>query len=115
MGKQNQSQALHSNTHQGPAFQIAIPKGKYVNTFHKGKVLHKLKKYSKIRRTATGLRGVRLLHENASSRNAIIVREYLKQEKVVELLHPPFSPDLAPCDFFIFTRLLLTLTCEHAW
>ena len=27
-----------------------------------------------------------------------IVREYLKQEKVVELPHPPYSPDLAPCD-----------------
>ena len=27
-----------------------------------------------------------------------MVREYLKQEKVVELPHPPYSQDLAPCD-----------------
>ena len=39
-----------------------------------------------------------------------IVREYLKQEKVVELLHPPYSPDLAPCDFFLFPRLKRQLT-----
>ena len=30
---------------------------------------------------------------------------YLKQEKVVELPHPPYSPDLAPCEFFLFPRL----------
>ena len=57
-----------------------------------------LKKYFLSRRPATGLRGVRLLHDNASSHKAAIVREYLKQEKVVELPHPPYSPDLAPCD-----------------
>ena len=32
-------------------------------------------------------------------------QRYLKQEKVVELPHPPYSPDLAPCDFFLFRRL----------
>ena len=93
-------------TNQGPAIQIAVPKGKSVNAkFYKGKVLHKLKKYFLNRRPATGLRGVRLLHDNASSHKVAIVCKYLKQEKVVELLHPPYSPDLAPCDFFLFLRL----------
>ena len=78
-------------TNQGPAIQIALPKGKSVNArFYKGKVLPKLKKYFLNRRPATGLRGVRLLHDNASSHKAAIVREYLKQEKVVELPHPFF-------------------------
>ena len=55
-------------TNQGPAIQIAIPKGKSVNArLYKGNVLHKLKKYFLSRRPATGLRGVRFLHENASS------------------------------------------------
>jgi hypothetical protein len=49
--------------------------------------------------------GVRLLHDNASSYKAAIVRKYLKQEKVVEILHPPYSPDLALCDLFPFPRL----------
>ena len=35
--------------------------------------------------------------------------EYLKQEKVVALPHPPDSPDLAPCDFFLFPRLKIHL------
>ena len=93
-------------TNQGPAIQITVLKSKSVNAkFYKGKVLPKLKKYFKNRRPATGLRGVRLLHDNASSHKAAIVREYLKQEKVVELPHPPYSPDLAPCDFFLFPCL----------
>jgi transposase len=50
-----------------------------------------------------------LLHDNASSQKAAIVREYLKQEKVVELPHPPYSPDLAPCGFFLFPSLKNTL------
>ena len=58
-----------------------------------------IKKYFLSRRPAIGLRGVRLLHDGASSQKAVIVREYLKQVKVVELLHPPYSPDLAPYDW----------------
>jgi hypothetical protein len=67
---------------QGPDIQIAVPTGKSVNAkFCKGKLFHKLKKYLKTRRPATGLRGVRLLHDNTTSNKAAIVREYLKQEK----------------------------------
>ena len=63
-------------TNQGQAIQIVVPKGKSVNArFYKGNVLHKLKKYFLSRRPATGLRGVRLLHDNALSHKAAIVRE----------------------------------------
>jgi histone-lysine N-methyltransferase SETMAR len=101
-------------TNQGPTIQIAVPEGKSVNAkFYKGKVFHKLKKYFKNRRPATGLRGVRLLHNNASSHKSAIVRDYLKQEKVFELPHPLYSPDLAPFDFYIFPRLKNTLQKEN--
>jgi histone-lysine N-methyltransferase SETMAR len=46
-----------------------------------------------------------LLHDNASSHKAAIVREYLKQKKVVELPHPAYSPDIAICDLFLFPTL----------
>ena len=86
-------------TNQGPAIQIAVPNGKSVNAkFYKGNVLHKLKTYFLSRRPASGLRGVRMLHDNVVSHKAAIVREYLKQEKVIELAHPPYLSDLAACD-----------------
>jgi len=34
----------------------------------------------------------------------------LRQEKVVEIPHPPYSPDLAPCDYVLFPRFKKYLT-----
>ena len=36
---------------------------------------------------------------------SIAVREFLAQNKITTLPHPPYSPDLAPCDFFLFPKL----------
>jgi hypothetical protein len=93
-------------TNQGPAIEIAVPKGKSVNAkFCKVKVFHRFQKHFKAGRAATGLRGVRLLHDNATSHKAAIVREYLKQEKLDELPRPSYSLKLAPCAFFLLPRL----------
>lgn len=51
------------------------------------------------------IRGLILHHDNARPHKAIITREFL-EEKGVELMeHPPYSPDLAPCDFWLFRKL----------
>ena len=34
-----------------------------------------------------------------------VVMSFLASEKVRVLNHPPYSPDLSPCDFFLFPRL----------
>ena len=49
--------------------------------------------------------GVHLLHDNASSHKYEVVKSFLASEKVKVLNHPPYSPDLSPCDFFLFPRL----------
>ena len=43
-----------------------------------------------------------LLHENASSHKCEVVKSFLASEKVKDLNHPPYSPDLSP---FLFPRL----------
>ena len=45
------------------------------------------------------------LHDNASSYKCEVVKSFLASEKVKVLNHPPYSPDLSPCDFFLFPRL----------
>lgn len=91
---------------QGPAIQIPVPKGKGVTgKFYRDKVLKKLKRYYSKRRPKCGFQNIRLLHDNAPAHKARIVTEYLQQEKVTVLPHPPYSPDLAPCDYFLFPRL----------
>jgi hypothetical protein len=37
------------------------------------------------------------------------VREFLAKHSIPVVHHPPYSPDLAPCDFFLFHRLKSTL------
>jgi transposase len=37
------------------------------------------------------------------------VREFLAKHSIFVVPHPPYSPDLAPCDFFLFPRLKSTL------
>ena len=41
-----------------------------------------------------------LLHNNAQSNNATIIKQFLAQRKVTVLDHPPYSPDLARGDYF---------------
>jgi hypothetical protein len=33
------------------------------------------------------------------------VRDFLAQNKITTLSNPPYSPDLAPCNFFLFPKL----------
>jgi hypothetical protein len=32
---------------------------------------------------------------------------------MTQLLHPPYSPDLAPCDFFLFPQMKKVLKGKH--
>ena len=91
----------------GPAIQILVPKGRTVTgKFYKNVVLRKLKNYYKSRRPKTGLKCVRLLHDNAPAHKAgIFVTDFLESEKVTVLWHPPYSPDLVPCNYFLFPKL----------
>jgi histone-lysine N-methyltransferase SETMAR len=46
-----------------------------------------------------------LNHDNALAHDALAVREFLAKKSIMKLYHPPFSPDLAQCDFWLFPKL----------
>ena len=73
--------------------------------FYKNSVLKKVKEFYNKKRPSKGWSGVHLLHDNASSHKYEAVKSFLASEKVKVLNHPPYSPDLSPCDFFLFPRL----------
>lgn len=50
-----------------------------------------------------------LHHDNAPAHTSMLVRNYLAKHSVNIAPHPPYSPDLAPCDFFLFPKLKLPL------
>jgi transposase len=73
-------------------------------------VLHRLRediqrKWPELWRT-----GNWLLHDdNAPSHWALVTREFLAHISIITLPHSPYSPDLAPCVFFLFPKMNLQL------
>ena len=51
---------------------------------------------------ATGLRDLCLIHDNTPAHKCVLVQDFLKEEKVVQLSHPPYLPDHSPSDIFLF-------------
>ena len=46
-----------------------------------------------------------LHHYNAPAHTSHLVHRFLAKRGTAQLQQPPYSPDLAPCDFFLFPRL----------
>lgn len=44
-------------------------------------------------------------NDNASAHTSLLVREFLAKNNTLIMPQPPYSPDLAPCDFFLFPKL----------
>ena len=56
-----------------------------------------------------------LLHNIAPAHSAIHVLQFLAQKMIAVLDHPPYIPDLAPADFFLFPCLKATIKCALLW
>ena len=54
------------------------------------------------RRPRTDVRCLLLHHDHASTDTAAITLDFLAASDVHLVTHPPYSPDLAPCDRFLF-------------
>jgi histone-lysine N-methyltransferase SETMAR len=50
-----------------------------------------------------------LHHDNARPHEAYTVQEFLAKYKMAVVPHTPYSPDLAPSDFFLFPKMKLKL------
>jgi histone-lysine N-methyltransferase SETMAR len=48
---------------------------------------------------------VKLLHDNALVHTLVAAKAAIQCCGVQELNHPPYSPDLAPSDYFLFSKL----------
>jgi transposase len=50
-----------------------------------------------------------LHHDNAPAHTFILAQQFLAKYKMAVIPYPPYSPDLAPCDFFLFPKMKLKL------
>jgi histone-lysine N-methyltransferase SETMAR len=49
--------------------------------------------------------GSTLHHDNAPAHASLLMRDFLTNMNTSVLPLPPYSPDLAPADFFLFPKL----------
>ena len=43
--------------------------------------------------------------DNAPVHNSILVTDYLTKMGIKSVPHPPYRPDVSPCDFWLFPKL----------
>ena len=92
--------------HQEMVHHEFVPQGQTVNQHFYKEVLARLvnKIRQKRRASWTGKTWI-LHHNNAPAHTALSVKQFLVSKEITTLHHPPYSPDLAPCDFFLFPEL----------
>lgn len=62
-----------------------------------------------VSRPSTKTRGIIFHQDNAPAHTAARTMDFLSKSRVQLLPHPAYSPDLAPCDFFLFPTLKKSL------
>jgi hypothetical protein len=53
-----------------------------------------------------------LLHHNAPTHTSLRTKDFVTNNMVI-VPHPPYSPDLAACDFILFPKLKMKLKGQH--
>jgi hypothetical protein len=46
-----------------------------------------------------------LLHDYAPAHQSVLIKDFLEKNVVATQEHPPYSPDQAPANFYLFPRL----------
>jgi len=83
-----------------------VPEGQTVNQVYYKNVLTTLRERVRRRRPDMWKKASWILHhDNAPAHNALSVKRYLTKNNIPVMEHPPYSPDLAPCDFFLFPKI----------
>ena len=90
----------------GMIYMHWVPTGQTVNKEYYVEVLREFSKRFRRKRPALFKSGQWHFHEdNAPVHNSILVTDYLTKMGIKAVVHPPYSPDVAPCDFWLFPKL----------
>ena len=52
-------------------------------------------------------------HDDAPAHTSLVVTEFLTKNNMTTVPHPAYSPDLAPCDLYVFPKMKLLLKGRH--
>jgi hypothetical protein len=87
-----------------------VPTDQPVNSRFYCDVLRRLRENMRRRRPELWQEHIWLLHRNnAPSHTSVLNQQFLAKQNMAVIPHKPYSPDLAPCDFFLFSKIKLKL------
>ena len=90
----------------GMIYMHWVPTGQTVNKKYYVEVLREFRKRFRRKRPALLKSGQWHFHQdNAPVHNSILVTDYLTKMGIKTVPQSPYSPDLAPCDFWLFPKL----------
>ena len=83
-----------------------VPHGETVNKVLYLNVLKRLREAVRRKRPEPWTNHTWMLHhDNAPAHVSFLIREFLTKHETTVVPQPPYSPDLAPADFFFFPNL----------
>ena len=92
--------------HRGVVHYEFLPTGQTVNKEYYLSVMRHLREAIRLKRPELWRNNSWFLHhDNAPSHTALVLREYLAKNSTNIVPQPPYLPDLAPCDFWLFSKL----------
>ena len=90
----------------GMIYRHWVPTGQTVNKEYYVEVLREFRKRFRRKKPALFKSGQWHFHQdNAPVYNSILVTDYLTKMGIKTVPQPSYSPDLAPCDFWLFPKL----------
>jgi len=94
----------------GNVYHEFVPRGQMVNKQLYQEVLARLRDAVRRKRPKLWENQTWMLHhDNAPPHASNLIRSYLAKHQISLCHHPPYSPDLAPADFFLFPKLKTTM------
>jgi len=97
----------------GLIYTNIVPRGTTVNSAYILKALAAFLKHFRKKRPALAAGDWFFHWDNAPVHSAAVVQNWLAAKGVQLLEHPPYSPDLAPADFFYFPKMKEDLAGRH--
>ncbi|UYV77660.1 hypothetical protein LAZ67_15001843 [Cordylochernes scorpioides] len=87
-----------------------IPFGRTINQEVYLGITRRLREAVRLKRPERWQKDDWILHvDNARPRTAHVILQFLAKHSTIQIPHPPYSPDLAPNDFFFYPKLKMKL------
>ena len=94
----------------GPVYVNYLDRGKTIDAaYYIQQCLKPIVREINKQRPTSGTTNMKFHHDNARPHVAGSANSYVEQVGLQLICHPPYSPDLAPCDFWLFDIIKLNL------